>query len=257
MFADDTKLYCPIQSHEDCLKLQSDLNRLTVWSKNWSLKFNESKCAVLRIKQSIKYVYSLNGLPLQDVLHQKDLGVIISKNLLPHDHMQSIVKKSNQRIGLIKRCFTDLTPDKVEILFNSLIRLILEYGSPSWNPWYLKDITNIEKVQRRCFKLCNTPDIVLEPLASRRPKTDLCEVYKYLNDMYKTNKNLYSVTSHSARKQSEAGEAVRPYTHQVQLLLAPSCQRLEQSSRCSSTSVMIRLFICLYLWAIVSWVYGL
>ena len=64
MFADDTKLYCPIQSRENCLKLQSDLSRLTVWSKNWLLKFNESKCVVLRIKQSIEYVYSLNGFPL-------------------------------------------------------------------------------------------------------------------------------------------------------------------------------------------------
>ena len=79
VFADDTKLYCHIQSREDCFKLQSDLNRLTVWSKNWLLKFNERKCVALRIKQSIEYVYSLNGFPLQDVLHQKDLGVIISK----------------------------------------------------------------------------------------------------------------------------------------------------------------------------------
>ena len=54
MFADDTKLYCPIQSREDCLKLQSDLNRLTVWSKNWLLKFNESKCVVL----SNTYIFS-------------------------------------------------------------------------------------------------------------------------------------------------------------------------------------------------------
>ena len=195
MFADDTKLYCPIKTQEDCTNLQSDLNRLSVWSKEWLLKFNESKCVVLRIKKSLEYVYSLNGFPLQDVHHQKDLGVIISSNLLPQNHIQTIIKKSNQRIGLIKRCFTDITLDKVEILFNSIIRPILEYGSPSWNPWYLKDITNIENVQRRCFRLCHTPDLVLEPLAKRRLKADLCEVYKYLNDLYKTDKNLYFTQS--------------------------------------------------------------
>jgi hypothetical protein len=195
MFADDTKLYCPIHDVGDCRTLQADLNKLTEWSKTWLLKFNETKCVVLRIKQSLEYAYSLNGFPLQEVLQQKDLGVIISNNLLPHNHIHSIVKKSNQRIGLIRRCFTDITLEKVEILFNSLIRPILEYGSPSWNPWYLKDVTKIEKVQRRCYKLCNTPDFVPESLVSRRLKTDLHEVYKYLHDMYKTDKHLYFTQS--------------------------------------------------------------
>ena len=44
MFADDTKLYCPIKPQEDCVNLQCDVNRLSVWSNDWLLKFNESKC---------------------------------------------------------------------------------------------------------------------------------------------------------------------------------------------------------------------
>ena len=87
--------------------------------------------------------------------------------------------------------FTDIILNKVEILFNSLIRPLLEYGSPAWNPWYSKDITNIEKVQRRCYKLCNSPEFEPEPLVIRRLKTDLCEVYKYLHDMYKSDKSLF------------------------------------------------------------------
>ena len=77
MFADDTKLYCSIITQEDCANLQSDLNRLSIWSNDWLLKFSESKCVVLRIKKSLEYVYSLNGFPLQDVHHQKDMGVIL------------------------------------------------------------------------------------------------------------------------------------------------------------------------------------
>ena len=214
MFADDTKLYCPIQNREDCQKLQSDLNQLSVWSKKWLLKFNESKCVVLHIKQSMEYAYSLNGFPLQDVLHQKDLGVIISNNLLPCDHIQSIIKQIKPTYWsnsfLIKRCFTNVTLEKVEILFNSIIRPILEYGSPSWNPWYIKDITNIEKVQRRCFRLCNTPDFVPELLATRRLKADLCEVYKYFNDMYKTDKNLYFTQSQRTLR-GNSQKLVKPF----------------------------------------------
>ena len=61
MFADDTNLYCPIQNREDFQKLPSDLNKLSVWSKEWLIKVNESECVVLHIKQSMEYAYSLNG----------------------------------------------------------------------------------------------------------------------------------------------------------------------------------------------------
>ena len=230
MFADDTKLYCPVKTIDDCQQLQSDLNSLSNWSSKWLLKFNESKCVVLRIKHSLDYIYSLNGFPLREVPHQKDLGVIVSNTLLPHDHIQSVTKKSNQWIGLLRRCFTDITLNKVEILFNSLIRPLLEYGSPAWNPWYSKDITNIEKVQRRCYKLCNSPEFEPEPLVIRRLKTDICEVYKYLHDMYKTDKSLffYTITAHSTRAQLEARQTLRSYTHQVKVLITPSSQHLEQ-----------------------------
>ena len=151
MFSDDTKLYRPVRSIDACQQLQSDRNNLAVWSSKWLLKCNETKCVILRIKHSLDFIYCLNGFPLREVPYQNDLGVIVSNNLLPHEHIQSITKKSNQRIGLIRRCFTDITVNKVEILFNSLIRPILEYGSPAWAPWYSKDIANLEKVQLRTY----------------------------------------------------------------------------------------------------------
>ena len=95
----------------------------------------------LRISQSIQYTYTLNGIVLEAAANQKDLGVIVSDDLTPGTHIFHITKKCNQRIGLIKRCFTNLSADKVEILYQSLIRPVLVYGSPVWSPWYKKDIT--------------------------------------------------------------------------------------------------------------------
>ena len=101
--------------------------------------------------------------------------------------------------------------NKVEILFNQLIRpLILEYGSPAWNPWYSKDITHLEKVQRRCYKICNSPDFVPEPLIMRRLKTGICEVYKYLHDMYRTEKSLF-VTQSQHTLQGNNLKLIKPY----------------------------------------------
>ena len=81
MFADDTKVYNKIKSLSDCEALQEDLNRLSNWSDTWLIKFNESKCVVLKIKQSLEYIYTLNGSQLCRVDGQRDLGVEVAKVL--------------------------------------------------------------------------------------------------------------------------------------------------------------------------------
>ena len=81
MFAGHTKVYAKKQDEKDCQSLQEDLNRLGAWSRKWSLRFNETKCIFLRIRECIKYAYTLNGHKLEVEPHQKDLGVYISDTL--------------------------------------------------------------------------------------------------------------------------------------------------------------------------------
>ena len=83
MFADDTKMYKEVSVLEDCEDLQNDLNNLGAWAKFWLLRFNESKCVVLKIRQALNFHYSLNGAALCETDCQKDLGVIISNTLKP------------------------------------------------------------------------------------------------------------------------------------------------------------------------------
>ena len=184
MFADDTKVYRKIKVFQDCHDLQDDLNNLSAWSAKWLLGFNETKCVALKIRRSIEYMYTLNGHILESVDTQKDLGVLISSDLKPSEHISSIVKKANSRIGLIKRCFTDLTKDKITTLYQAIVRPILEYASPAWAPHLKKDVNLLESAQRRCLRLSREP-ISLQSLAARRRTTDLCEVYKYINNLYK------------------------------------------------------------------------
>ena len=195
MFADDTKLYAKTKTRQDCDRLQQDLNHLAAWSQDWLLKFNETKCVVLKIRESLKYAYTLNGYNLKQETTQKDLGVAISDDLKPATHIQEIVKKANQRIGIIKRCFTGLTQTKVQTLYHAIVRPILEYGSPVWNPNLVKDINALEKVQDRCAKL-TSPPLTLQKLSDRRWQVDMCEVYKYVHNMYKSNPFFSLTQSH-------------------------------------------------------------
>ena len=47
MFADDTKLWCRIETESVSESLQKDLDSLANWSQKWMLEFNSSKCKVM------------------------------------------------------------------------------------------------------------------------------------------------------------------------------------------------------------------
>ena len=51
LFADDCLLYRPIRTKADQKKLQEDLTKLEHWADTWGMKFNPSKCSVLRVKR--------------------------------------------------------------------------------------------------------------------------------------------------------------------------------------------------------------
>ena len=199
LFADDTKLYSSISSPADCLKLQEDLDTLSEWSRNWLLSFNETKCVVLKIRKSLDFTYSMNNIPLDEVDNQKDLGVYISDNLHPRYHIQEITKSASKRIGLIKRCFSNRSPDIISTLYKSIVRPVLEYGSPIWSPWHKKDIDTLDKIQDRCVRLAN-PRPTMSTLTRRRKISDLVEVYKLINGHYKTDyQTFFSISQRPLR----------------------------------------------------------
>ena len=152
LFADDNKLYRQIKNIRDCDILQDDLNEFSAWSKIWLINFNALKCIVLRIREAIRYIYTLDGVNLKSVDSQKDLGVTISKTVKPATHIDIITKKVYQKIGMIKQCFTNFTEKKVTTLYQ------YKTGSricvTSMEPRYKQDINKLgtEKVSPTLFK---------------------------------------------------------------------------------------------------------
>nr|VZI42503.1 unnamed protein product [Spirometra erinaceieuropaei] len=78
MLADDINIWSTIGSEVDEARLQTNLDHLEQWSKDWLLPFNVNKCDFLRVGRTSSpnhTVYRLTGTPLQVVDAQKDLGV--------------------------------------------------------------------------------------------------------------------------------------------------------------------------------------
>ncbi|PIK33341.1 putative RNA-directed DNA polymerase from mobile element jockey-like [Apostichopus japonicus] len=79
-FADDTKLYSEVSSKSDSEKFQADLDKIFSWSQGWQMLFNIDKCKVMHIGSSNqKFTYNLNGVELQEVSVERDLGIYIDR----------------------------------------------------------------------------------------------------------------------------------------------------------------------------------
>ena len=101
LFADDTLIYNTIESYNDAAKLQSDLTAPQEWAQKWQMKFNPSKCHVLRISRKQNPVvsnYVLMGKVLDSVTHHPYLGVELSRNFDWSHHVNNKVMKANPSI---------------------------------------------------------------------------------------------------------------------------------------------------------------
>ena len=122
---------------------------------------------------------------------EKDLGVLISKDLKVADQCNKAAKKAMRVLGMVKRSFKNLDKESLKTIYCSYIRPHLEYCIQAWSPYYRKDIQTLEKVQQRATKLVrrlkNLPyeerlrRLKLYPLEQRRLRCDLIETFKILS----------------------------------------------------------------------------
>ena len=91
LYADDLKLYTCITSTDDCQNLQNALSNLLLWSNDWQLKVNVSKCHVLHLHENNPLMnYYFNHIRLDPCLLVNDIGVDIDSILHFDKHVDRI-----------------------------------------------------------------------------------------------------------------------------------------------------------------------
>ena len=69
LFTDDCVVYRIIDTLQDSLCLQRDLNTVSNWTEKWQMQLNTDKCVLLRCTRSIsptKFDYKLHDTTLQE-----------------------------------------------------------------------------------------------------------------------------------------------------------------------------------------------
>ena len=157
----------------------------------WKMEFNVDKCKIMHLgKHNPRHVYTMGGTDLTETTEEKDLGVLVDDKLDFGGHIKTIVKKANQRLGLIKKGFDCLDKEMFMNLYPVLVRPLLEYCVQIWLPNKQGDIKLLEGVQRRATKIVPTlkhlpyeerlKRLNLTTLEERRLRGDMIETYKLL-----------------------------------------------------------------------------
>jgi hypothetical protein len=97
LFADDCVLYRDITSPSDAHQLQTDLDGLQQWEKDWQMECHPQKCQIMHItnkRTPIRVPYNIHGHQLEEVESAKYLGVNIHQKLNWNTHIQQIEKKA-------------------------------------------------------------------------------------------------------------------------------------------------------------------
>jgi hypothetical protein len=95
-----------ISGFQDCLKIQSDLNKLSEWCDRNSLLLNVGKCKTItyaRSRHPVKFSYMLGGTVLDRVSSINNLGVIMDEKTTFSENVDVMVAKAFAMLGFIRR----------------------------------------------------------------------------------------------------------------------------------------------------------
>ena len=83
----------------------------------------------------------------------KILGLVFTNELKWDHQIDSVCRKASQRIFILKRLKTLLSPRDLIKIYNALILSVLDYNSPVMVGMPNKNLNCLEKVRKRCHRL--------------------------------------------------------------------------------------------------------
>ena len=95
----------------------------------------------------------LNKTKLDEIKDEKLLGVKLDKYLKWNKHIDYLIRKLNSRICLLKRAKEHLTIHCRKLLYNAIIKAILEYCCTVWGNCSKEQLQRLLRIQKRCARL--------------------------------------------------------------------------------------------------------
>ena len=161
IYADDTTLSC--SSDVDgaptsiSVALQQDLDDISNWSPNNKMIINTKKTKSFLITgkrsgdklaaQTLTVRTNVNAI-IEQVTSQKLLGVIIDQELAFDKHIDELLKKLGQRLGVIRKIKRFLPLDQRKQYYNTMVKQVMMYSASIWGSCSPENFVRILKLQK-------------------------------------------------------------------------------------------------------------
>jgi hypothetical protein len=193
LYADDSKLFAPVDSSPAPHSLQEDLDRVASWCQTWLMELNAEKCKVMHFGRNNPHVeYQITKGDGQHRLEttsvERDLGVLMSSDLSWTPQVEEVASKASRMLGLLKNTFRSRDAQLWKCLYSSYVRPLLEFAVPVWSPVLERDIRALERIQRRATRIPHTmrgveyedrcAQLGICTLIDRRRRGDMITAYK-------------------------------------------------------------------------------
>src|ERR1043165_7504865 len=152
-------------------------------------------------KNNPETAYHIQGVKLQRVQEEKDLGIFLSETVKVGTQWGKAAAKGNQILGLIHRTIVMRDQRVITGLYKSLVRPHLDYCCQVCRPHLKNDIEILEKVQKRATRMIEgfkgvsydqrLKEMGLTTLETRRLRADLIEVFKIIKEYEGLNRELF------------------------------------------------------------------
>jgi hypothetical protein len=119
----------------------------------WHINNNESThITVTRSSNPIVTTYHMNGEIVPKVTHVNILGVTVTSDLKQNLHTDTVCCKANRILDMLSRSLKKCTEKNSKLLFISLVRSVLTFGTPAWHPTSGVNIAKLEATQSRATR---------------------------------------------------------------------------------------------------------
>ena len=127
--------------------MQRALDLLCDWAERWGMSFNLAKCKIMHVRNNNPgYEYTMRGTKIGTTEEEKDIGVVITKNLKPSVQCSRAAGRATAVLTQIRRNFHYRDRHTFLRLYKQYVRPHLEFASPAWSPWAAGDKELQEKV---------------------------------------------------------------------------------------------------------------